>query len=111
MVAVENINYPAKRGKISRFSIKFPVKRSPDAEVGGKTGVGQRERLMGTKSTKTDRSNRKPTTKKVSALALCPTNGAGWCSFPFSPAQLEKRRKQVETRTEERQVVKARSGK
>lgn len=70
---------------------------------------------MGTKSTKTDRSTRKPTTKKVSALAFCPTNGAGWCSFPFSPAQLEKRRKQAaetaEQKTEERQVVRARSGK
>jgi hypothetical protein len=69
---------------------------------------------MGSKSTKTDRSTRKPTTKKVSTLAICPTNGAGWCSFPFSPAQLAKRRKQVEAaleKTEERQVVKARSGK
>lgn len=67
---------------------------------------------MSTKSTKTDRSTRKPTRKKVSALAICPTNGAGWCSFPFSPAQLEKRRKQqIESKTEERQVVKARSGK
>lgn len=65
---------------------------------------------MGTKSTKTDRSTRKPTTKKVSALSICPVNGAGWCSFPFSPAQLAKRRKQVEA-SEERQVVKARSGK
>ncbi len=25
------------------------------------------------------------------ALATCPVGGAGWCPYPFSPAQLQKR--------------------
>ncbi|HEY9775436.1 MAG TPA: hypothetical protein V6C81_16840 [Planktothrix sp.] len=29
----------------------------------------------------------------ASVLATCPVNGAGWCPYPFSPAQLEKRLK------------------
>jgi hypothetical protein len=31
---------------------------------------------------------------KVAALANCPVNGAGWCPYPFSPAQLERRLRQ-----------------
>ena len=36
---------------------------------------------------------RKRTSKRstVAALANCPVNGAGWCPYPFSPAQLERR--------------------
>lgn len=39
---------------------------------------------------------RKRTSKKpaVAALANCPVNGAGWCPYPFSPAQLERRLRQ-----------------
>ena len=40
-------------------------------------------------------SRRKRPARKSSAavLATCPVNGAGWCPYPFSPAQLEKRMK------------------
>jgi hypothetical protein len=27
------------------------------------------------------------------ALAICPVDGAGWCPYPFSPAQLRRRLK------------------
>lgn len=29
----------------------------------------------------------------ATVLATCPVNGAGWCPYPFSPAQLQKRLK------------------
>lgn len=33
-----------------------------------------------------------------SALAICPVDGAGWCPYPFSPAQLRRRlKKKLET--------------
>ncbi len=40
-------------------------------------------------------SKRKRPTRKTSAavLSTCPVNGAGWCPYPFSPAQLQKRMK------------------
>lgn len=37
---------------------------------------------------------RKVASAAKTALATCPVNGAGWCPYPFSPAQLEKRLKQ-----------------
>lgn len=51
---------------------------------------------------------KKPTTKKATsrtkrasrakvssaALATCPVNGAGWCPYPFSIKQLERRLKE-----------------
>lgn len=46
-------------------------------------------------STKTAPKRTKARRAKVSsaALATCPVNGAGWCPYPFSVAQLEKRMK------------------
>jgi hypothetical protein len=40
-------------------------------------------------------SKRKRPARKTSAavLSMCPVNGAGWCPYPFSPAQLQKRMK------------------
>lgn len=32
--------------------------------------------------------------KKYSALSTCPVNSMGWCSYPFTVAQLEKKLKQ-----------------
>ncbi len=32
--------------------------------------------------------------KKSAVLSTCPVNGAGWCPYPFSVAQLAKRLKQ-----------------
>ncbi|MBY0549857.1 MAG: hypothetical protein K2W95_21470 [Candidatus Obscuribacterales bacterium] len=34
--------------------------------------------------------------KSQSPLAVCPTNGAGWCPYPFSVEQLKKRLKKKE---------------
>ena len=36
-------------------------------------------------------SKRTSTKRAAVALATCPVNGKGWCPYPFSPAQLEKR--------------------
>ncbi len=43
-------------------------------------------------------STRKKTSRKKaqSPLAICPTNGAGWCPYPFSVAQLKKKLKKRE---------------
>ena len=49
---------------------------------------------MQTKATKATRQSARkaaPRKKKSTALATCPVNGAGWCSFPFSASQLQKR--------------------
>lgn len=41
------------------------------------------------------RSTRRTSSKtaEVEILSTCPVNGAGWCPYPFSPAQLAKRLK------------------
>lgn len=31
--------------------------------------------------------------RKANALSVCPVNGAGWCAYPFSVEQLERRMK------------------
>ncbi|HIA51030.1 MAG TPA: hypothetical protein EYN91_02945 [Candidatus Melainabacteria bacterium] len=53
-------------------------------------------------STKTAPKRTKARRAKVSsaALATCPVNGAGWCPYPFSVAQLEKRMKAKAQQTE-----------
>ncbi len=49
---------------------------------------------MGTQTTKAKQSSRKKSTgKKTSALSTCPVGSAGWCCYPFSVAQLQKRLK------------------
>jgi hypothetical protein len=49
---------------------------------------------MGTQSTKAKQSSRKKTNKRKSGvMATCPVGSGGWCSYPFSVAQLEKRMK------------------
>lgn len=43
-------------------------------------------------------SPKKPSKKKTdSALSICPVGGAGWCPYPFSPAQLKKRLEKMKT--------------
>jgi len=32
--------------------------------------------------------------RKKGSVMSCPVNGAGWCAYPFSLAQLEKRLKE-----------------
>lgn len=40
-------------------------------------------------------TKKKTTTKSsAAALAICPTNGAGWCPYPFTVEQLERRLKE-----------------
>ncbi|CAN5164052.1 hypothetical protein BH10CYA1_BH10CYA1_58050 [soil metagenome] len=40
-------------------------------------------------------TKKKTTTKRsTAALAMCPTNGAGWCPYPFTVEQLERRLKE-----------------
>jgi hypothetical protein len=70
---------------------------------------------MGTQTTKAKQSSRKKTTRrKNSALSTCPVGSAGWCSYPFSAAQLQKRlRAKVEAEqqpSEEKELAAAGSG-
>lgn len=41
----------------------------------------------------TGKSSKSSKSKKAVALATCPVNGAGWCPYPFSVEQLERRLK------------------
>ena len=45
------------------------------------------------KPTTTKRATKKSQDAESAILATCPTNGGGWCSYPFSAKQLEKRLK------------------
>lgn len=49
---------------------------------------------MKAKSTKAKTASNKKSSKQ-SALATCPVGNSGWCSFPFSAAQLQKRLKRA----------------
>jgi hypothetical protein len=40
---------------------------------------------------RTSKSSKASKSKKANALATCPVNGAGWCPYPFSVEQLERR--------------------
>ncbi|HEY9790191.1 MAG TPA: hypothetical protein V6D22_07325 [Candidatus Obscuribacterales bacterium] len=41
-------------------------------------------------------STRKRTSKKTAAMtATCPVGAHGWCSYPFSVTQLQKRMKRI----------------
>jgi hypothetical protein len=42
---------------------------------------------------KTSKTGKQKKSKKSSALAMCPIGSAGWCAYPFSVDQLEKRLK------------------
>lgn len=63
---------------------------------------------MKTKSTK---ATKRPASKRVSrktssAFNTCPVGGAGWCAYPFSVAQLEKRMKAISEHAEsEKELV------
>lgn len=47
-----------------------------------------------TTKTATRKSRKRAGTKLAgAALKTCPVGGAGWCPYPFSPAQLEKKLK------------------
>jgi hypothetical protein len=40
------------------------------------------------------KSSTKTSKKAGKALSICPVNGAGWCPYPFSVEQLERRLKE-----------------
>ncbi len=62
--------------------------------------------------TKKTTSRRKSSRKKVSTvLSICPVNGAGWCPYPFSAAQLKKRLKRMQEDEQEASAEKVQSGK
>jgi len=48
-----------------------------------------------TKVTQSKSKSQNKSTKKSTAdpLSMCPVDGAGWCPYPFSVAQLKKRLK------------------
>jgi hypothetical protein len=56
------------------------------------------------KSKKTT-TRKKNNSKTNSALSICPVNGAGWCPYPFTAAQLKKRLKKIQAEQAEKQLV------
>lgn len=58
---------------------------------------------MKTVSPKSKKSttSKKTSRKKADALSICPVNGAGWCPYPFSAAQLKKRIKKLQEQEKE----------
>ena len=53
---------------------------------------------------KTKKSTARKTASKKksdSVLSICPVNGAGWCPYPFSTAQLKKRLKRLQQESED----------
>lgn len=60
------------------------------------------------KSTTRKTTRRKSAVKKSdSALSICPVGGAGWCPYPFSAKQLEKRLKKIQETDQEKQLQSA----
>ncbi|MBX9685353.1 MAG: hypothetical protein K2X27_01550 [Candidatus Obscuribacterales bacterium] len=58
--------------------------------------------------TKKAASRKKSKGKKAdSVLSICPVNGAGWCPYPFSAAQLKKRLKRKQEEEQEAAAGKA----
>ncbi len=64
------------------------------------------------KSNKTTKTRSKKTTGKKAdtALSICPVNGAGWCPYPFSAAQLKKRLKRLQEEAKEDEEEKQLAG-
>lgn len=60
------------------------------------------------KSTTSKKTVRK---KAADALSICPVNGAGWCPYPFSAAQLKKRLKRLQEEEQSKELVSSRRGK
>lgn len=52
------------------------------------------------KTKKTSATKTSGKKKADSALSICPVNGAGWCPYPFSTAQLKKRLKRLREEAE-----------
>lgn len=67
--------------------------------------------MKATSSTESSKKKASTRSKKpgATALAACPTGAAGWCSYPFSPAQLERRMKQNAKKRELEETSKGKS--
>ncbi len=63
------------------------------------------------KPTTAKRGSKKSEKPELAMLATCPTGGGGWCSYPFTAKQLEKRMqakaKLAEIDTLQKQTVKS----
>jgi hypothetical protein len=60
--------------------------------------VGMKAVAKKTKKTSSTKATGKR--KAESVLSICPVNGAGWCPYPFSTAQLKKRLKRIQQEAE-----------
>jgi hypothetical protein len=63
-------------------------------------------------NSKSNKTAAKKTRKRKvdnSALSICPVNGAGWCPYPFSAAQLKKRQKRLQEEEEAELVTTGKS--
>lgn len=56
-----------------------------------KTKLAAKGKTSGSKETKTKSTPKVRRKRTVDPLATCPIDGAGWCPYPFSVAQLKKR--------------------
>ncbi len=56
-------------------------------------------------------TRKKSKSSSDSALSICPVNGAGWCPYPFSAAQLKKRLKRIQNEQAEKQLVTSKASK
>ena len=64
----------------------------PHAQELTKPSVKPKKKAVATRTkAKTSAKNSK---KAGKALSICPVNGAGWCPYPFSVEQLERRLKE-----------------
>jgi len=81
--------------------------------ISDKTLIGMEVRMKSVANKTKKTTARKTTTKKKaeSVLSICPVNGAGWCPYPFSTAQLKKRLKRLEQEAEEKAQASAAKGK
>ena len=78
--------------------MKATEAKSPANKVKSETKVNQT-------TSKAQKTTQKTTTRKTTAdpLSMCPVDGAGWCPYPFSVAQLKKRLKAKAQQTQARQ--------
>jgi hypothetical protein len=59
------------------------------------TSYGGQEAVVMTKSAKVAKPRKKQNKKESAALATCPVGSSGWCSYPFSVTQLQKRLRRI----------------
>lgn len=85
-----------------------------DWSISDKTHIGTEVRMKPVANKTKKPAARKTTAKKKAAssiLSMCPVDGAGWCPYPFSTAQLKKRLKRLQEESQEMETRKAPKGK